>query len=295
MCFLAVESPFLSSLAFSSSHLLFLWRENSGMQQPFPQQQQLKPASPLLQQSTVLRCWRDVYRRRERWVGRIDAFWSEVDSNVVWGTACWTADVPSPQCKSLFSSAVLLVGPYYLLQTFLPLQNIPFTSSCRQTLTSWAPARSKIISEIRPGALLKVKAAFSLRDSRACRQETQGCCQQLSMAVGVSWACASCAGDLHYVLACKYWFIPVPKLPDYQMMPNHAEMNGSFALEVLHCGLAGRTLASLMVLAHVFVSLPQGRKRQYSSLGFSLLFGAKGGGLAVSKPRSKPIPAPVSN
>lgn len=42
-------------------------------------------------------------------------------------------------------------------------------------------------------------------------------------------------------------------------------------------------------------SPPQGRKGRYSGLGFRLLFGAEGDGLAVSKPRSKPIPATVSN
>lgn len=51
---------------------------------------------------------------------------------------------PLHSANHFFSSAVLLVGACYLLQTFLPFQNIPFASSCRQTPTSWAPARSKM-------------------------------------------------------------------------------------------------------------------------------------------------------
>lgn len=39
--------------------------------------------------------------------------------------ACWCVFFPTPQAS-------------------LPFQNIPFTSSCRQTLTSWASARSKM-------------------------------------------------------------------------------------------------------------------------------------------------------
>lgn len=152
-------SPLLSLCIFRS-HLPSLWSESSDMQQPFPQQQQLKPAT--LQQGTVMRCWRDVCSRGEWWVERSDAFWSEVDSNIVWGTACWTADVPFPQCKSLFSPSALLVGAYSFPQTSLPFQNIPFTSSSRQTLTSWAPARTQMGStylRIGAAALLRGKAA----------------------------------------------------------------------------------------------------------------------------------------
>lgn len=152
-----------SPLAFSSSHLLSLWSKSCGMQQPFPQQQQLKPASPMLQQGTALRCWRDVYSRGEQWVGRSSAFWSEVDSNIVWGTACWTADVPSPQCKScFFSSAVLLVGTYSFPQNSLPFQNILFTLSCGQTLTSWVLARSK------PGSIYQRDQGWSTTYGEGC-------------------------------------------------------------------------------------------------------------------------------
>lgn len=173
------------SLCIFRSHLLSLWSESSDMQQPFLQQQQLKPA--MLQQGTVMRCWRDVCSRGEQWVERSDAFWSEVDSNIVWGTACWTADVPFPQCKSLFPPSALLVGAYFFPQTSLPFQNIPFSSSSRQTLTSWAPARTQMCStylRIRAAALLRGKAAQTAF-CRAGRQQGwqtagPGCCQQLS-------------------------------------------------------------------------------------------------------------------
>lgn len=131
------------SLCIFRSHLLSLWSESSDMQQPFPQQQQLEPA--VLQQGTVMRCWRDVCSRGEQWVERSDAFWSEVDSNIVWGTACWTADVPFPQCKSLFFPVCPACWSIFLPpQTSLPFQNIPFSSSSRQILTSWAPARTEM-------------------------------------------------------------------------------------------------------------------------------------------------------
>lgn len=44
---------------------------------------------------------------------------------------------------NLFSSAVLLEECSFP-ETSLPFQNTPFTSSCRQILTSWAPAVSQL-------------------------------------------------------------------------------------------------------------------------------------------------------
>lgn len=138
----------------------------------FPQQQQLKPA--VLQQGTVMRCWRDVCSRGEGWVERSDAFWSEVDSSIVWGAACWTADVPFPQCKSRFSPSALLVGAYSFPQTSLPFQNIPFTSWVGKP---WPPG-------LQPGvkwaALIPGPGAALPRGKLLCLLSAgPGCCQQL--------------------------------------------------------------------------------------------------------------------
>lgn len=233
MCFLPVDSLLLSlpSRFSAASYFLFEVRAVS-YNSPLPQQQQLKPASPMLQQGTALRCWRDVYSRGEQWVERSDAFWSEVDSNISWGTACWTADVPSPQCKSLFSSGVLLVGcilspkPHFHFKTSHSLHPVgkPWPPGLQPGL-KWAA----LISGIRAGALYKAKAAFTTAGRQQGSQTGDpGVLPAIHYGCGVSWTCASCAWDLHYVLTCKYWFIPVPELP-YQMTPNHAEMSGSFA------------------------------------------------------------------
>lgn len=134
---------------------------------------------------------------------------------------------------NLFSSAVLLEECSFP-ETSLPFQNTPFTSSCRQIPTSWAPAMSQMGSAYLwdqgwstaqgEGCFLHCWEAAGLADRRprgAASNSLSGC--------GVSWTCAGCARDLHYGLTCKYWFLPVPELP-YQMMPNRAEMSGSFAM-----------------------------------------------------------------
>lgn len=234
MCFLPVDSLLLSLPSHFSAAIYFLFEVRAvAYNSPLPQQQQLKPASPMLQQGTALRCWRDVYSRGEQWVERSDAFWSEVDSNIGWGTACWTADVPSPQCKSLFSSGVLLVGcilspkPHFHFKTSHSLHPVgkPWPPGLQPGL-KWAA----LISGIRAGALYKAKAAFTTAGRQQGSQTGDpGVLPAIHYGCGVSWTCASCAWDLHYVLTCKYWFIPVPELP-YQMTPNHAEMSGSFAM-----------------------------------------------------------------
>jgi len=89
MCFLPVDSLLLSLPLRFPAAIYFLFEVRAVVySSPFPQKQQVKPAGPVLQQGTVLRYQRGVYSRGEQWVGRSDAFWSEVDSNVVWGTAC---------------------------------------------------------------------------------------------------------------------------------------------------------------------------------------------------------------
>jgi len=90
--------------------------------------------------------------------------WEEVMLSGVRLTATLSGAQPVEQQMCPLHSVVLLVGACSLPKIFLPFQNITFTSSCRQTLTSWAPAGLKwavLISGIRVGALLKVKAAFS--------------------------------------------------------------------------------------------------------------------------------------
>lgn len=122
---------------------------------------------------------------------------------------------------------------YSFPQTSLPFQNIPFTSFCRQTLTSWAPARSKMGSAYLrdqgwstaqgEGCFLHCWETARLTDGRpkGAASHSLWLWRQLDL-------CKLCR-DLHYVLTCEYWFIPVPELP-YQMMPNHAEMSGSFPM-----------------------------------------------------------------
>lgn len=108
MCFLPADSLPLPSHFPAAIYFLFEVRAVP-LSSPFPQPQ-LKPATPVAQEGTAL-------LRGCSAGGRGDAFWSEVDGNVVWGTACWTADVTFPQSKTLSSSAILLVAAYSFPQT----------------------------------------------------------------------------------------------------------------------------------------------------------------------------------
>lgn len=113
-------------------------------------------------------------------------------------------------------------------------QNILFVSSCRQTLTCWAQARSKLGSAYLEDQDWRWRLRSALLGAAGLTDRTPiGRPRVLPAAPygrgGASQICAACAQDLHYVLTCKYWFIPVPELP-YQMMPNHAEMSGSFTV-----------------------------------------------------------------
>lgn len=104
---------------------------------------------------------------------------------------------PFHSANPFFSSAVLLVGAYSCPQTSLPFQNILFTSSCRQTLTSWAPARSKMGSAYLgdqgwstaqgEGCFLHCWETAGLTDRRP------GVLPAIHYGCGISWTCASCA------------------------------------------------------------------------------------------------------
>lgn len=142
---------------------------------------------------------------------------------------------PSQYRYLFIPSAVLLVGVYSF-----PPPKPPFHFKTSHSLhpvgKPWPPGLQPglkwavLISGIRAGTLLKAKGAFSTAGRQQGPQTGDpGVLPAARHGCGVSWTCASCVQDLHYVLTCKFWFIPVPELP-YQMMPNHAEMSGSFAM-----------------------------------------------------------------
>lgn len=122
---------------------------------------------------------------------------------------------------------------YSFPQTSLPFQNFPFTSSCRQTLTSWAPARSKM------GSAYLGDQGWSTAQGEGCFLhcwETAGLADRRPRGAASNslwlWRqldlCKLCLRPS----LCPHLQILVytcPELP-YQMMPNHAEMSGSFAM-----------------------------------------------------------------
>lgn len=233
MCFLPVESSPVSPCAFSAA-IYFLSEVRavtcSGL---FPS------SSNSSKQCSSKAQWWDA---GGVFVAGESSGWKEVMLSGVRLTATLSEAQPVEQQMCPFHSA----NPFFLrlpcLLGHIPSPKPPFHFKTSHSLhpvgKPWPPGLQPGLkwaalisgSGLQPcsgGRLLRLLCA-GLGDSRAGRQQARGAASN-SLGCGVSWTCASCAWDLHYVLTCKYWFIPVSELP-YQMMPDHAEMSGSFAM-----------------------------------------------------------------
>lgn len=233
MCFSLVESSPVSPFAFSAAIY-------------FPSEVRAVTCSSLFPSSS--NSSQQCSSKAQRWgaggmfVAGESSGWKEVMLSGVRLTATLSGAQPVEQQMCPFHSANPFFPRLPCLLEHIPSSKPPFHFKTSHSLhpvgKSWPPGLQPGLkwaalisgSGLQPcsgGRLLRLLSA-GLGDIRAGRQQARGAAST-SLGFGVSWTCASCARDLHYVLTCKYWLIPVSKLP-YQMMLNHAEMSGSFAM-----------------------------------------------------------------